>query len=190
MILTKKIDAKTIERLNCGDERALATVYDCFAGRLLRHAALRAPDEETAKDLVHSIFLKLWEHIRGGGKISHPQAFLYKSLHNALIDQYRIKNRETELPEDDAVSTPFSPDEITIEVDRALDSKEIRNALQKIRPEYKAVLVMRYMDELNMDEISEALDKSKNALYVLIHRATKDLARALVKSNNGEISKK
>lgn len=112
--------------------------------------------------------------------------FLYRSLHNALVDHYKTAGRETELPgEESGTVAPFEESKITFEIDRALSAKEVREALEQIPPSYKTILLMRYMDELEIDEIAAALDKTKNAVYVMLHRAVKELKRIIVKTTDG-----
>lgn len=183
--LTKKIGPSDVERLNAGDERAFALVYDALAPRLLKHANIRTSDEEAAKDLVHSVFLKLWEYIRGGGAVSHPQAFLYKSLHNAICDHYRLSSRTTDLPEDESAEPLREDPQITFEIDQKFAAVRVKKALDAISPSHKSILILRYMDELTMDELEEVTGKSKGALYVMLHRAVKDLGKSLVKEEDG-----
>jgi DNA-directed RNA polymerase specialized sigma24 family protein len=42
---------------------------------------------------------------------------------------------------------------------------------------------MRYLDELEVEEIAGLLEKDKNSIYVLIHRATKALQKALAQGS-------
>jgi len=47
--------------------------------------------------------------------------------------------------------------------------------LARLRSETRELLVMRYIDDLSIGEIAELTGKKKNAVYVALHRAVKEL---------------
>ena len=59
-------------------------------------------------------------------------------------------------------------------------------ALLRIRESCRAVLRMRYLEELEYEEIAESLKKTANAIYVRIHNCTKELRRIYVSMSTGE----
>jgi RNA polymerase sigma-70 factor (ECF subfamily) len=178
---TKLTDSLLAERVQRGDDKAFAEVYERYAPVILRHLSYRTPNKETAEDLLSKTFLKCWEYVRSGKKITYLKQFLYTTAQNALTDHYRRKST-ADIPSDDltAYDRPDEHDRATVMLDREFDKVALAEALAKIRPEFRDVLVMRYIDELEIDEVAKTLDVTPNAIYVRIHRALKSLKEVLI----------
>jgi DNA-directed RNA polymerase specialized sigma24 family protein len=58
----------------------------------------------------------------------------------------------------------------------------VLGSLEKLNQETREILLWRYVDGLDIGEIAEITEKTKNAVYVAIHRGLKELKR-LVKNN-------
>ena len=74
------------------EEKLFLEAFDTHADSLFRHACFRLSDRERARDLVQDTFLKAWDYLRGGGEIQNIKSFLYRILHNLIIDEYRKKS--------------------------------------------------------------------------------------------------
>jgi RNA polymerase sigma-70 factor (ECF subfamily) len=177
----KLTDALLAERVMRGDTNAFAAVYDRYASALLRHLSYRTPNKETAEDILSKTFLKSWEYVKSGKKITYLKQFLYTTAQNALTDFYRRKNTADVLSDDmTAYDRPDEHDRTTVMLDREFDKTILAAALAKIKPEFRDVLVMRYIDELEIEELSKHLETTPNAIYVRIHRALKSLKQVLI----------
>jgi RNA polymerase sigma-70 factor, ECF subfamily len=173
-------DALLAEKVMSGDIDAFGAVYDRYASALLRHLSYRTPNREIAEDLLSKTFLKVWEYVRSGKKISYLRQFLYTTATNALTDFYRRKDSSDVLSEDMTdYDRPDENDRTTVMLDGEYDRLALDRALSKIKPEFRDVLVMRYIDELEMKEAAAALGVSANAVYVRTHRALKALKKAI-----------
>lgn len=177
---TKLTDALLAERIQRGDHEAFSAAYDRYAPLILRHLSYRAPNKETAEDLTSKTFLKVWEYVKSGKKITYLKQFLYTTAQNALTDHYRRKST-ADVPTDDltAYDRPDEHDRATVMLDHEFDKAALAEALSKIKPEFRDVLVMRYIDELEIEEVAKALDVSPNAVYVRVHRALKSLKEVM-----------
>lgn len=177
----KLTDALLAERVMHGDVDAFAAVYDRYAPMLLRHLSYRAPNKEIAEDLLSKTFLKSWEYVKSGKKITYLKQFLYTTAQNALTDYYRRKENNDIVSDDMTLfDRPDEADAATVMIDHDFDKVFLAEALAKIKPEFRDVLVMRYIDELEIDELAKTLDTTPNAIYVRIHRALKSLKQILI----------
>jgi RNA polymerase sigma-70 factor (ECF subfamily) len=177
---TKLTDALLAERIQRGDHEAFSAAYDRYAPLILRHLSYRAPNKETAEDLTSKTFLKCWEYVKSGKKITYLKQFLYTTAQNALTDHYRRKSTG-DIPTDDLTmyDRPDEHDRATVMLDQEFDKVALAEALAKIKPEFRDVLVMRYIDELEIEEVAKALDVTPNAVYVRVHRALKSLKEVM-----------
>ena len=165
-----------LKRLRKGDHRAFTEAYDLFAPKLYRHAYFRTSSHETAEDIMGQTFLKAWEFVSTKpGEVENLKAFLYRICNNLIIDHYRSKVR-TDIAITDGLERTLSTDEdIEDAADLGIALDRMHEALDGLHHEAKDLIVMRYIDELTMDEISVIKGKTKNALYVALHRAVKEL---------------
>jgi RNA polymerase sigma-70 factor (ECF subfamily) len=60
-----------------------------------------------------------------------------------------------------------------------IDNQEVRQVLEKLRDDYRMVLVLRFLSELSPEEVAQVMGRSPGAVRVLQHRALISL-RALL----------
>ena len=169
-------DALLAQKVNRGNVDAFSAVYDKYAPLLLRHLSYRTPNKEIAEDILSKTFLRTWEYICSGKKITYLKQFLYTTAQNCLADHYRKKENSDVITDDlEAYDRPDERDIAAIRLDRTFNRMELDKALAGVKPEFRDVLVMRYFDELEIHEIAKISQSTPNAVYVRLHRALKSL---------------
>lgn len=169
-------EALLLARIQAGDETAFVETYELFAPKLYRHALFRTSAPETAEDILSETFVRAWESVRSKAtEIRHLKAFLYRIADNLIIDHYRKNARAAVAISDDIEQSLRAPGDPHQDLDDLLQSERLKEALRKLRPESRDLLVMRYVDDLPIGRIAEATGKQKNATYVALHRAVKEL---------------
>ena len=175
---------KFLQKFNNGDEKAFLKVYDFFAPKIFRFVYNKTgKDRDIAEDLTAHTFYKTWNYLVSDGKeIENIQAFLYRIARNVVIDHWRESGRHTtvSLEENMEVAT----ETVTMwqeEFDKKLKLELIEKALSKIPEQYKEILLLRFMEGLEIPEIGIILDKDTNAVYVQVHRAIKKLKEVIQK---------
>lgn len=156
-------------------ERDFLAAYDDYSAELFRHCVVRVRDRDLAKDLVQETFAKTWDYLARGKTIDHARAFLYRTLHNAIVDTMR-KKRESSLDvmqEDFGFDPPDESHEPTPEVRE--ESKAALRLLGTLDELYRTAIVMRYVDGLSPREIAQILGVTENVISVRIHRGLKQL---------------
>ena len=149
------------------------TAYAEHVDALFRHAFFKVSNRELAKDLLQETFTKTWIYISKGNEIENIRAFLYRTLNNLIIDEYRKKKSiSLEVIEEDGFH--LSVDD-TNQLEMKIDGEQAIKLLQKLPDNYRDVIFMRYVDELELSEIAEMLGESENAISVRIHRGLKKL---------------
>ncbi len=169
-------EALLLSRIQSGDETAFVETYEFFGPKIYRHALFRTSSPETADDIMSETFVRAWETMRvKAAEIQHLKAFLYRVADNLIIDHYRRNARAAVAISDEIEETLRAPGDPHKDVDRMLKSERLVQALDRLRPETRDLLVMRYIDDLPIEEIAEMTGKKKNAVYVALHRAVKEL---------------
>jgi len=169
-------EAQWLNRIQVGDDSAFTEVYQDYAPRIWRHVYYRTNNRETADDIMGETFLRTWEYVRvRASEIEHLRAFIYRVANNLVVDHYRSRARAAIQMDEEMERTLGYDAEIDLHVEERLQADNMRRALLQLQAEPRELLVMRFVDDLTIEEIAEALGKNRNAIYVSIHRAVKKL---------------
>ncbi len=151
--------------------------YDDFADAIFRHCYFRIFDRERAKDIVQDTFIRLWKYIAGGEEIENAKALLYKIANNLIIDESRKK---TTISIELLAEKGFDPGEDYIpKLINELDASHVTSVVARLDPKYRDVITMRYINDLSIGEIAEAINESENNVSVRVHRGLKQLKQIL-----------
>jgi RNA polymerase sigma-70 factor, ECF subfamily len=185
-------DKLLLNRLKRQEQAAFAEVYDVYVEKIYRFVFFKVGSAEEAQDLTSEIFLKTWNHVCGKREVEVKTlpALLYKIARNTVIDHYRKsrQNISIDIETEDGVSLDL-PDEkqnLPEMVDLGIDLERLQIALSELKDEYREVILMRYIEELSINEIAEVLDKNKGNVRVLIYRALQAL-KEVIKAENPEV---
>ena len=170
-------------KLKSGDSDAFVFFYDKYLDRIYRFVLIKVSDKQIAEDLTQEIFLKTWQHLVDKKEIKSFQAFIFRIAYNSVADHYRQNNNQ-ELPLEyvEEKEDTVGQDQAT-SLDKKIDSKVLLEKIKQLNPEYQEVLLLRYLEELSIEEIADILQKEKNNVSVTIHRALSKL-KGLIDQKN------
>jgi len=159
-------------------KKTFSKIYDQYIEKIYRFVFLKVNSQEVAQDLTSEAFLKFWERLNLEPEIENPKAFLYQITRNLITDHYREKAKLSLVPlQNIQIEDPKANPGEKVFLDS--DIQELNLALAKIPENYQDVLIWYYLDELSIREISKIIDKSENAVRIMIHRALKSLRENL-----------
>lgn len=163
-------------------------IYYEFIDSLYRFAYFRISDVDKATDIVQDIFIKYFAYLqklRDGDikKDLNHRAFLFQSLRNAIIDQYRMKKTYSL---DHMISEEgydmHSEEDISANTETYIDFKALTQHIVKLKPAYQELIYMRYFEGLSLTEMSLTLNERENTISVKLHRITESLKKAMDQS--------
>ncbi|MEV5543870.1 sigma-70 family RNA polymerase sigma factor [Saccharopolyspora shandongensis] len=137
------------------DERLLRAMYQEYGGMLTAFVLRYTDDRQRAEDVVQETLLRAWRNLDsidpGRGD---PRSYLFSIARNILIDGWRADQRRPRLVRDDGVveSLPVADD-----LDRLLDGWLVGEALQRLSPQHRAVIVALYFQGRSVAETAEQL---------------------------------
>lgn len=170
---------KLIESAIKGRPSAFGSLYDYYQPRIYRFVLIKVGRREDAEDLTHQVFLSAWENIKNYRDLGWPfSSWLYRIARNQIIDFYRTSKQETSLENADPEYF-LAPATAQFDLSLKMDMEKVLEAIAKIKPEYQDVVVMRFVEDLPIKEVSLALNKSEGAIKLLQHRAIKELKKLL-----------
>lgn len=154
------------------DASAYGELYDGFYERIHRYITFKIPHFEDVDELTSEVFLRGWEYATAS-KVENFNALLYRIARNLIADYYRSKKVTGRIEEAEGmVQTGRSLEEAVMIKE---EFRLLMQKLNKLKDEYRDVLVMRFLDEMSIAEIAEALEKTSNTVRVTLHRAKKAL---------------
>ncbi len=153
-------------------------IYDRYADKVYRKCMSFVKDEARAEDFTHDIFMKLVLSISTYKATAKFSTWLYSITYNYCIDQVRLSKKYVEYPLDYNFDLAEDDDSEFAE----LEEQRLRKALEKIVPEEKSILMMKYQDELSIKEIATTLAISESAVKMRLLRAKERLKKVYIES--------
>jgi RNA polymerase sigma-70 factor (ECF subfamily) len=146
-------DAELVLRCRRGDDRGFEVLVRRYQGPV-HHVVLRmVRDPEEARDLVQTVFLKVFEHLDGYRPDQRFYSWMYRIAIHEALNHLRRRGRMQPM-EGEAASERPSPERLALEADL---SRMVQEALMTLPEHERAVLVLRHFADLSYQEISEAV---------------------------------
>ncbi len=148
-----------------GDElRDLRTIYDSNAPRIFRYIYHRLGDQALAEDLTSEVFVRF---LHARVTPDNVTAFLYRMAHNLIVDY--LRRHKPVLPLDESVPAEQGDPLRLAEIE--MERVRIRRVLARLTPDQQQVIVLKFLEGLSNEEISDILGKDAGAVKSLQHRA-------------------
>jgi RNA polymerase sigma-70 factor (ECF subfamily) len=169
--IKKLKDEEIISRIKeDGSSKCFEVLYNRYHEKVRGKCQSFVKNREIAEELVENIFIRAFEKLPSLKQLSSFSSWLYSITYNQCIDYLREKKR-LHYPEWNRVNEiPEILDE-TEEIIQDINYENLCTILELIHPEEKALLLMKYQDELSMKQISTALRISENAAKMRLKRA-------------------
>jgi RNA polymerase sigma-70 factor (ECF subfamily) len=189
-------DLALVERLRQADASALELLMERYSPRIYRVAFGITRNHAEAEEVVQDVFLTLFRKIDTFEGRAAIGTWLYRVAANAALIKRRGKRVELEVSLEDCLPT-FRADGHR-EGDRAWvladwsetpesellagEAREIlERALERLPEHYRALLVLRDVEELSNEEVAEILGESVSSVKSRLHRARMALREILTK---------
>jgi RNA polymerase sigma-70 factor, ECF subfamily len=190
----RSVDFALVERARAGDRTAFRTLYDKYNRRAYQLAlgVVHNPDE--ALDVVQEAFLRAHKHLDSFEGNASLYTWLYRIVMNVSIDHLRKQNRAPTVDYDDAVAhlesdapadtAALIPQLVRGNPAKELARREIREkideALDKLSPNHRAVLIMREIDGLSYEEMAKSMKCSKGTIMSRLFHARRYMQKYLL----------
>lgn len=182
-------EAPLVARLRAGDDDAYAELVRRHTGRLLAVARRILGNEEDARDAVQEGFIAAFGALDGFAGGCRLSTWLHRIVVNAALMKLRRRRRKPEQSIEDLLPT-FLDDGHWAEAPRRIEAADetlaraelraaVRAAIASLPDSYRAVLVLRDLEDLDTEETAEALGITPGAVRVRLHRARQALTALL-----------
>ena len=184
-------DAAVVALAQTGAEPAYREILTRYERPVFSLIFRMVRDRETAEDLAQETFIKVLNNLDRYSPEFKFSSWLFKIANNLTIDHLRRRRIDT-------ISIEGAPDAVTVESARAtsiavvsqdqspleeLESRELGMAIEAaiagLRPEYRACIILRHVEDYSYDEIAEIVKLPLGTVKTYIHRARQELRESL-----------
>ena len=160
-------------------EKEFNNAYKEFSSNIFRYIYFKVSDYDIAADLTADTFTRFWK-VSLRENIDNAKAFLFSIANGIVIDYYRKKQKQKRVPFDAIDEWLLG---VTDKNEEVLSNKQeityIFLKLKKLKKAYQDILLLYYVEELQIEEISMILNKTENNTRVILHRALQALKKLL-----------
>jgi RNA polymerase sigma-70 factor (ECF subfamily) len=162
-----------VARLKAGEEDAAHEFFDRYAARIRRFIAnsLGAATDE-ADDILQETFIALADALPFFRGESSLFTFACAIAHRKVLSLIRTNARRARLMHAAPITNHAIPQDAGVD-------REFNRALAELRPEYREVLLLKYVEEISVSEIARILRLGEHAAESRLARARKALRKAL-----------
>lgn len=162
-----------------GEEWAWARIYRDLAPRVAGY--VRAHGAHDPEDTAGEVLLQVVRGLDGFTGDEHRfRAWVFTIAHRRLVDDLRRRARRPVVDVDDEVLSAVAGagGDVHDDAEAALDEQRVVAALAELAPDQRAVLLLRIVGDLTIEEIAHALGKRPGAVKALQRRALRRLEGA------------
>jgi RNA polymerase sigma-70 factor (ECF subfamily) len=164
-------------------EKIFMESYEEFSDAIFRYVFFQTSSKEMALDLTQDTFIRTWQYLEKGEEVDNIRAFLYRVAKNLIID-YRRKKKSFSLDQILETGVDFTEEtqimqEKENEFEKERDLELLTRTIGKMDEKYREVIMMRYVEEMSIKEISDILGITENHVSVMIHRGVDKLKKLL-----------
>jgi RNA polymerase sigma-70 factor, ECF subfamily len=174
------LDSELVLGLQAGDLEALGTLYDRHRGLVFRTALAITGDADAAADLLQEVFLRLHRfasHVDCGRPL---EPWLYRMTTNLSYTWVKRHNRLLRPLEDVADwITGNRKDLPAVRSEMNESWRHIQQALSSLPLSHRGVVVLYYIDDLSIQEISEILEIPVGTVKSRLHYSRQALKKSL-----------
>ncbi|MDR2917998.1 MAG: sigma-70 family RNA polymerase sigma factor [Tannerella sp.] len=164
-----------IKTFIAGNNYAFSLIYKRYVNELFAYGLALGFNRETVKDAVQEVFYKLHENKKHLGKLDSLKYYLLKMMKNHLVDIYRSEIETSNIDSYElsfSIKTTVLDELITKEEQTQLQAK-IDSLLSLLTNRQREAVYLRFIQEMEYEEIGKLLDLTPHASRKLVSRAVK-----------------
>ena len=170
-------DEQLISRFQAGDENAYVELVNRFKDNLINFVYYLLKDEELSEDIVQETFIKVYEKKHYYKPIAKFSTWIYTIARNLANTELRKKNRAkimylSHMKDDNQNHELKSKDQSLIsKIENEYLFDELHLAIDKLPDNYKTAIILRDIQGLNYEEISNIVGVPLGTIKSRINRA-------------------
>ena len=188
----RKRDSLLVQNAVDGDQKAYSELMSLYWNSIEKTLSLKLVSKEDVEDLTIATFSKAFDKLDSYDDSFTFSTWIQTIASNTLIDFFRKKEQKTisidkhKEDEDsnniDVIDNSLDPENHLI---RKQKNKHITGMVHRLKPHYRELIILRYLDEMSYAEISKKLNIPVGSVKAKLFRA-RDLLMQILKNNENE----
>ncbi|WP_066321584.1 RNA polymerase sigma factor SigW [Bacillus sp. FJAT-29814] len=178
---------KRIKQVIKGDQDAFGEIVEIYKNSVYQLCYRMLGNSHEAEDIAQEAFLRAYVNIKSFNQDLKFSTWLFRIATNLCIDRIRKKKPDYYLDAEVAGTeglTMYSQIPSDTELpEKELESLELQETVQKeilkLPEKYRSAIVLKYIEDLSLNEISEILDLPLGTVKTRIHRGREALRQQL-----------
>ena len=191
IINNKERDNILISEAIKGNQKAYTQLISLYWESIQSQFSFKVKNKEDIEDLTILVFTKAFDNLSSYNKSFAFITWISRIANNTLIDFFRKKKLKTSPIEKydsnsnsilNLIDSELDPELFLINVQK---KNNIIKIIDSLKPKYKELVYLRYIEELTYNEISIKLNISSSLIKTRLFRARAILIDLINKKNNG-----
>lgn len=178
---------KRIKQVLKGDQSAYEDIVNLYQHKLYQVCYRMLGSKEEAEDITQEAFVRAYINLHSFDQKRKFSTWIYRIATNLCIDRIRKKKPDYYLDAEvtgteglDMYSQIAADEQLPEETLEQMELQErIQYEISRLPDKYRAVIVLKYIEELSLQEISEILEMPLGTVKTRIHRGREALRKQL-----------
>lgn len=177
-----------LKKSKSGDVAAFEELMDGYQKKIFNIALRMIGNHEDASELAQEVLIKIYKSIRSFKEEAAFSTWIYRITTNVCLDELRKRKNRTMISINEEIAV--GDGEVSLQIadhgptpEEILEQKETRkiieNAIGKLSPEHRTVIILRELQNLDYEEISEITKVPVGTVKSRINRARQELRNIL-----------
>lgn len=181
------LDVRLAKLARKGDQRAFAEIVGLYKDKIFHLAYRMLNNRHEAEDIVQETFLRVYKSLDRYDENQKFSTWIYRIGTNLCIDRLRKRKPSYSLDADmndqegmDGYSM-IPSDDRTPESEMLISETQriIHQAIESLPAKYKTIMILRYIQDMSLQEISDVLDLPVTTIKTRVHRGREYLRKKL-----------
>lgn len=181
------MDVRLAKLARKGDQRAFAEIVGLYKDKIFHLAYRMLNNRHEAEDIVQETFLRVYKSLDRYDENQKFSTWIYRIGTNLCIDRLRKRKPSYSLDADmndqegmDGYSM-IPSDDRTPESEMLISETQriIHQAIESLPAKYKTIMILRYIQDMSLQEISDVLDLPVTTIKTRVHRGREYLRKKL-----------
>jgi RNA polymerase sigma-70 factor (ECF subfamily) len=173
------VDEPLLERCRRGERAALEELVERVQGRVYNFAVRASGSRTAAEDITQRVLIKMVREVGGFRAQASFTSWLYRIVVNEWIDERRRLKRLVYLPAESWARWRSGKLDPAAEQERGELEEAVLAAVGRLDPKLRAVVLLRYLEELSYEEVASVLGCSMGTVASRLSRAHARLRESL-----------
>jgi RNA polymerase sigma-70 factor (ECF subfamily) len=180
-------EQRIIQRAKSGDRDAFAELVDLYKDKVYHVSYRMLGNRQEAEDVAQETFLRVYANLDNYDPQYKFSTWIYRIASNLSIDIIRKRKKNLSLDAEitgadgmdwhDRLADASKGPEEEVLTDEL--QEEVQGAIMGLNPKYRAVMLLRYLEDLSLQEISEIVQLPISTIKTRIHRGREALRKKL-----------